>query len=145
MGTKFCTKCLLDKPLAEFAKKGSKHHCYCKCCHNSYMKEHYKKNKAAYLKKASIRNGVVRKETTKFVWEYLKTHGCVDCPETDPIVLEFDHVRGTKRREVGRLTQFSLKAVQEEIAKCEVRCANCHRRKTAKQLGWHKEFTSDES
>jgi len=32
----------------------------------------------------------------------------------------------------------SWKYILKEIEKCEVRCANCHRRRTAQQLGWHK-------
>lgn len=67
------------------------------------------------------------------VYQYLTEHPCVDCGEADPIVLEFDHVRGEKRHGVKRMLAgtYSLKAVMEEIAKCEVRCANCHRRITA--------------
>jgi hypothetical protein len=32
----------------------------------------------------------------------------------------------------------SWKTVELEIAKCEVRCANCHARKTARELGNYK-------
>lgn len=56
--------------------------------------------------------------------------GCVDCGERDPIVLDFDHVRGRKVRNVGMMYSSSTAALLAEIAKCEVRCANCHRRAT---------------
>ena len=72
------------------------------------------------------------------MWDYLKKHPCVDCGEKDPIVLEFDHLKD-KLIEVSRLVQYtSMNKMQNEIEKCEIRCANCHRRKTAIQFGWYK-------
>ena len=64
--------------------------------------------------------------------EVLRRHPCVDCGEHDPIVLEFDHI-GPKRAPVTRLAWHgcSLATIDQEIRQCEVRCANCHRRKTA--------------
>jgi len=66
---------------------------------------------------------------------YLNTHPCVDCGETDPIVLDFDHVRGTKVMEVSRMVAngYPWSKIEIEIAKCEVRCANDHRRVTSKR------------
>lgn len=74
----------------------------------------------------------------QFLVEYLKTHSCIDCDESNPLVLEFDHVRGKKLERVSSLvsTGKSLKSIKAEIAKCEVRCANCHRIKTAHQLNY---------
>jgi hypothetical protein len=58
--------------------------------------------------------------------------GCVDCGEKDLRVLDFDHVRGTKTFNIGRGKNGSktIRAIYAEIDKCEVRCANCHRRIT---------------
>jgi hypothetical protein len=64
----------------------------------------------------------------------LLKHPCIDCGETDPVVLDFDHVRGIKRKAVALMIKdFSWENIQLEIEKCEVRCANCHRRKTSKE------------
>jgi hypothetical protein len=80
-----------------------------------------------------------RNEKRREVYAYLLEHPCVDCGEPDPVVLEFDHVRGAKRLPVKRMLAgtYSLKAIFEEIAKCEVRCANCHRRVTAERGGFY--------
>lgn len=78
------------------------------------------------------------------VYEYLEAHPCIDCGESDPVVLDFDHVRGAKVADVKRLvagSHVSLRRVLEEIAKCEVRCANCHRRITAIRGGYHAYLT----
>ena len=73
----------------------------------------------------------------QYICDYLKEHPCVDCGESDIAVLDFDHVRGTKVDDVANLIcSASLAKIQEEIKKCAVRCANCHRRKTARQRGW---------
>lgn len=71
------------------------------------------------------------------VAEYLTTHPCVDCGERDPVVLEFDHRDpASKSGDVGRLVHSGKRAVvQAEIEKCDVRCGNCHRIRTAKQFG----------
>ncbi len=74
--------------------------------------------------------------------EYLSERACVDCGEKDPIVLEFDHRNPKdKSKTVARMMSGhnSWESVLEEIEKCEIRCANCHRRKSYKQLGhWGK-------
>lgn len=66
--------------------------------------------------------------------------GCIDCGEVDPIVLHFDHVRGKKLGNVTTMAhaQRPLEVLRAEIAKCEVRCANCHTRRTASTGGWWK-------
>ena len=79
------------------------------------------------------------------VLAYLREHPCVDCSEADPVVLDFDHVRGVKKMNVKRMLAgtYSLKRVFDEIAKCEVRCANCHRRVTAARSGFFAYLTVD--
>lgn len=67
----------------------------------------------------------------RFVYDYLRAHPCVDCGEQDLVVLELDHV-GPKRASVLALAwgEYGLDTLQWEIAQCEVRCANCHRKVT---------------
>lgn len=97
-------------------------------------RRHYQENKAYYKAKCS-RNTPITRQYSK---DYLSKHPCVDCGEDDIIVLEYDHVRGKKRSTLSRMIQnnCSLATVKKEIAKCDVRCANCHRRKTAKEWGY---------
>ena len=63
-------------------------------------------------------------------------HPCVDCGETDPIVLEFDHLRDKKFSIAKGWRGHEWQKVLDEIAKCEVVCANCHRRRTARRGGF---------
>lgn len=76
----------------------------------------------------------------RWVVEYLKSHPCVVCGETDIVVLEFDHIKGKKKLGVGELVQqgYLLKWVIEEVAKCEVVCANDHRRRTCKRANHYR-------
>ena len=68
--------------------------------------------------------------------DYLEDHPCVDCGESDPVVLDFDHVSGNKSFSISRALTGSTRSwnsIMKEVEKCEVRCANCHRRITAKR------------
>jgi len=74
----------------------------------------------------------------QFVYEYLLKHPCVDCGERDPIVLEFDHRPDTEKSfSISDITSynFSMARIIAEIEKCDVRCANCHRRITYFRAG----------
>ena len=77
-------------------------------------------------------------ENRQRVYHYLTTHPCVDCGNADVRVLEFDHVRGNKKNAVIKLlgSSASWPTIKAEIAKCEVRCVNCHRIKTSERGGW---------
>lgn len=66
----------------------------------------------------------------------LKAGGCCDCGEQDPDVLQFDHVpeRGPKLFSIqGTGLGTSLALLAEELAKCDVVCANCHMRRTKRR------------
>ena len=77
----------------------------------------------------------------------LETLSCVDCSERDPIVLEFDHRdSGLKVASVSRMmATHGWSTVLTEIAKCDVRCVNSHRRRTARQFGRTKQIQEDAS
>jgi hypothetical protein len=93
------------------------------------------------LKKNRKKN---KKTIQEFIVDYLKTHPCVDCGINDILVLEFDHVKG-KSENVSHLMRqgCSINRLKEEIDLCEVRCCNCHRRKTLNRLGTHYRLQSD--
>ena len=78
-----------------------------------------------------------REQVQSYLVQYLRSHPCVDCGETDIVVLDFDHVTGVKITDVGAMLSqgWGLDAIKTEITKCEVRCANDHRRVTAQRAG----------
>ena len=71
--------------------------------------------------------------------EYLSTHPCVSCGEDDIVVLEFDHLH-SKSSNISKMMSDICKwdVILIEIEKCQVLCANCHRRKTSKQLNYYR-------
>lgn len=104
-------------------------------------RRHYEKNSDYYKQKARRRNKRIADENVLRLLDYLSEHPCVDCDEDDPVVLDFDHRDGeVKEAYVGTLVHNagSWERVMREIEKCDVRCANCHRRKTARAGGWRK-------
>jgi len=59
---------------------------------------------------------------------------CTDCGgRFPPECMDFDHIRGQKLRQVGQMLMCSELRIAEEIAKCEVVCANCHRTRSRKR------------
>ena len=139
---KKCTICGQEKSLDNFYdqragkfKKASE----CKPCVLKRHKSRYWDNHAQIRNAQNDSATKRRQEFTLKLVEYLKEHPCVDCGETNPIVLDFDHIDPTtKTSNVPRLTRYSWRRVIEEMQKCEVRCANCHRIRTARQLGYYK-------
>src|SRR5947208_4790432 len=129
-----CTKCGETKPLEAFppVRRGEeKLQTWCRDCFAAANARNYRKNhereKTRLLRQLAERRAEVRRQ----IVAYLRVHPCVDCGETDIVVLEFDHladkVADVSAYAGGGRTWARVKA---EIEKCEVRCANCHRRKT---------------
>jgi len=143
---KECTKCKVNKPLEEFNFKNKEkqiRHVHCKECTRNFVKNHYNNNKEYYLAKTSKRNKYLRDVLNAYVKAYLLDHPCVDCGEGDPVVLEFDHTgEAPKSKAISHMIKdrVSVMAIQEEIGKCVVRCANCQKRKTAKYFNWFKQM-----
>jgi hypothetical protein len=73
------------------------------------------------------------------VLDHLRSAACVDCGITDALVLQFDHRPGAgKVNDIGWYVSSGTRPglLVEEMARCDVRCANCHRRRTALALAW---------
>jgi len=115
-----------------------KRHAVCKECTKVRSNKWYYENKEHHIENVRGREISHRNSARELVLNYLLTHRCVDCGETDPIVLEFDHVQGVKVASVSEMVGqgYSLEKIQAEMEKCVVRCSNCHRRKTTQDRGW---------
>jgi hypothetical protein len=141
--TKKCTGCGLPRPIDEFPikhKKRGTRGTRCRACRSAYAKRHYQQNRERYLArtKKSRRRG--RDAFWFWLMNYLRSHRCVDCGETDPLVLQFDHRDGTEKVDTigSMISRTSWTTFLAEVAKCDVRCANCHRVRTAQQFSWSK-------
>ena len=63
-----------------------------------------------------------------------KNRPCMDCgKQFPPCAMDFDHVRGSKKRAVCQMSHFNPVLILAEIEKCEVVCANCHRIRTSER------------
>lgn len=144
MKTRNCSKCKLQLSITEFHRKSSKSgklQSICKTCRSDYSKTYYYNHKDYFRAHGRKREAETRRYNQTMILEYLQNHPCVDCGESDPIVLEFDHEDpSSKFKGVGDLarSRYTWKTVLAEISKCSVRCANCHRRKTAKQFNHYR-------
>lgn len=140
MKTKQCTKCNSEKSLDDFNLKNKKTgslEAICKICKRAYVRSHYRANKEVYKKRAKEFTKKTRDENSRKMVEYLRENPCVDCGEPDVVVLQFDHIQD-KEKHIGQMIAggYSWPKVLDEINKCQVRCANCHTRKTAKDFKW---------
>jgi len=156
VNTKTCTKCEQSKPVEDFKKKKGKPSSYCKPC----FRKHYngkrctkglytrdpitKKtsltsaHKLAVKKTGERRNNLKKESRAKeYVRSILQSTPCTDCGENDIVVLEFDHREPSQKfKDISRLMKNGAgNKLREEIAKCDVVCANCHRKRTAKVFG----------
>ena len=78
-----------------------------------------------------------RRQRIREVIAHCKDQPCDDCGEIYPgYVMDFDHVRGEKLGNISSDAQanyWSEQRLFDEIAKCDVVCANCHRIRTHKK------------
>ena len=131
-----CGRCGASKPTTDFAhrrKALGQLDNMCRPCRAAYKREHYAANRRRYIDLAKQRKRVTAQERATLLREFFRSHPCVDCGEADPVVLEFDHL-GDKVFTISQgLRDRSWQHVVDEMAKCDVVCANCHRRRTARR------------
>tara|TARA_R110000803_G_scaffold39201_11_gene84538 strand:- start:75 stop:539 length:465 start_codon:yes stop_codon:yes gene_type:complete len=139
---KTCNNCGEQKPKTEFNKKKRRPdglQQICRPCERERNREYYSKNKERMKKQINEARKKRSFSIKQEVFEYLLEHPCVDCGETDPRVLDFDHLRDKDSDIAAMLSGVSgISKIREEIDKCEVRCANCHRIKTSIEFNWYK-------
>jgi len=136
---KRCSTCRMVVPTTEFNRQAAAAdglQSRCRACCRRWYEEH----RSAHIANVYRRNVAHHAVLVEKLAGYLAEHPCVDCGERDIRCLEFDHRdRATKTSDVAKLLRRSMPwtVVMREIEKCDVRCANCHRRKTAAEdISW---------
>ncbi len=135
--TKRCSRCGLEYDAREFVWRRSRGTwgSHCRACRAAYGKAHYAANRELYKERATAQKRRWRHERTLLLFEHFASNPCRDCGETDPVVLDLDHLRDKSFNIGDQLAYRSWESILEEMAKCEVVCANCHRRRTARRQG----------
>jgi hypothetical protein len=126
---KKCTKCNIEKDESEFVKNKAKksgigHQCL--ECQRLYFRRYWANNKES--QKPYIKNR--KKKLVEDFYEYKKTLKCSRCGFNEhPSALDFHHIEDNKEFDIGKMAGhgYSFKRIKEEIDKCIVLCANCHR------------------
>jgi hypothetical protein len=99
---------------------------YCRDCQRDKAREHYTANREYYLEKANR-----HRLKLKTIIHEAKSRPCADCGSDYPYyVMDFDHREGKEFNLGGAHTRKSIQAIIDEIEKCDVVCANCHRERT---------------
>jgi 5-methylcytosine-specific restriction endonuclease McrA len=139
-----CGKCERRLPLELFnrhPKYGRQY--WCRECFRSY----FRARGSRHLEQVEQARAARRRKARDHVLRILQRSSCLDCGESDPIVLDFDHVHGKKLTTISNLVWrgHSISAIDREIAKCEIVCANCHRRRTGIRQGSWRAMASSQN
>ncbi|MCS3443804.1 hypothetical protein [Microbacterium phyllosphaerae] len=132
VAVKRCGACGEVKPHTEYNRKSSRadgRQELCRECNRESSRRYYRRNREHHISVIRARTDAARAASTAVVAAHLLDHPCVDCGVRDLRVLDFDHRPGVEKRDaVMQLVRngFSLAVVAVEIAKCDVRCRNCH-------------------
>lgn len=133
---KRCNKCGLKKALDQFNKKSSRkdgRQAKCRECSNKYCRSHYRDNTDA--EKARIKS---RRQEIKDRFEEFKSgQCCVVCGESEICCLDFHHLDPDQKDvdiAIAVNWGYGWERIQEEVSKCVVLCANCHRKVHAGKL-----------
>ena len=148
---KSCKDCNRSLPETSFSKKSDKKDgldIRCRDCKSKKAKALYRSS-PNQTSKILARNKKKTQTNREYIKSFLQNKSCVDCGEMDIRVLEFDHVRGEKSFNISSAParQISVQTLQSELDKCDIRCGNCHRIKTAIQFDylynrWYLEYLS---
>ena len=136
-----CNHCLQEKSAEEFNwryKALGIRHPTCRECQKPFRRNWYEGSaKERHKENVHARKKLVREEARAFVLDYLMTHPCESCGESDPRVLEFHHT-GEKEKEISVMVGggYPISKILEEINRCQVLCSNCHRKLTMDERGW---------
>ena len=116
----------------------------CKSCHSENIdrkrernRRYYETHKEQESARSIAKSKALVAKIKSYLAAYLASHPCVDCGEADITVLDFDHrVPAEKlfRLSDARRGKYRPALVEQEVAKCDVRCSNCHRRRTLRQI-----------
>jgi len=142
-----CSRCRECKPVNEFAwrrKKRGQRDSYCRPCRAAYKQEHYAANRQRYIDKAGRRKRRLAEQNVLNLFQYFRSHPCADCGERDPLVLECDHLDVKSFAIAQAMRDRTWPAIELEIEKCEIVCANCHRRRTARRGGWRRAIAAQQ-
>lgn len=80
---------------------------------------------------------LIRERNREYVRKIKESNPCAECGKNYHYSqMDFDHVRGNKKYNIATIANSlaSIAKIKEEIAKCEVVCANCHRLRTWQRL-----------
>lgn len=122
-----------DAPRLGFNRHKDGYQWWCREC----FREYFRKRGDLHRQQAAASVRARKKRAREYVLAHLLRHPCIDCDERDPVVLEFDHVSPKNRTIVASLVADGarLSLIDAEIARCEVVCCNCHRRRTLARRG----------
>lgn len=143
-----CTSCKKSKPETDFFIRNVAkdiRHSQCKICYTEKRKltykKHYHKYGDMYRQRAIKRKLVVKSDLRLKMLEFLDGKNCVICGMGDIRVLEFDHINPSNKSfsiARGLSNLYKWDNIIEEIKKCRILCANCHKIVTAEQQNWYK-------
>ena len=155
---KQCRRCKIDLPSEMFwENKTNKDGLqpYCKICQRAWRREWRAKYKEKYGeydgKKYNQENGErfaqLKSARIAKLYEWLnelKQAPCTDCKQTfNPVCMDFDHLDGSaKIKGITKMVNetYSKERIIQEIEKCELVCANCHRLRTwasGREMPWY--------
>lgn len=142
MGMKRCSICKEEKGCGEFNKHSGRKdglQSHCRDCNKARSKEYYRKNPEIHKRNVVINKQKYASEIQSKIIEYLNSHPCVDCGYSNILALEFDHLYDKKIAISQAVSNgWSWNNILLEIEKCEVRCSNCHKIKTATEGNFYK-------